>query len=116
MERFIEEINEFENLQKLIVLRNQIITLLIFNGGLKVSDLSNLKVSHVFLGKKPRVMVTPPKKDPFSIPLPPEFNDFFNRYLDYLKIEMAKQNIEFEEVLFNANPYKILSGGLSARN
>ena len=60
-------------------------------------------------------MLTPPRKDPFSIPLPPEFNDFFIKYIDLLKLEMEKQNLEFEEVLFNANPYKILSGGLSAR-
>ena len=110
-----EEIDQSKDLQKLIAFRNLVATLLIFKGGLKVSDLSCLKKSHIFLGKKPRVMITPPKRDPFSIPLPNEFNDFFVKYLDLLKTEMTKQNLEFEEVLFNANPYKILSGGLSPR-
>tara|TARA_Y100001958_G_C21173511_1_gene504798 strand:- start:128 stop:1069 length:942 start_codon:yes stop_codon:yes gene_type:complete len=111
----LQEIDESKNLQKLISFRNLIITLLIFKGGLKVSDLSCLKRCHIFLGKNPRVMLTPPKRDPFSIPLPNEFDNFLVKYLDLLKIEMANQNIEFEELLFNANPYKILSGGLSSR-
>lgn len=110
-----EEIDESKDLQKLIAFRNLITTLLIFKGGLKVSDLSCLKKSHIFLGKKPRVMITPPKRDPFSVPLPDEFNEFITEYLDILNIEMKKQNLEFEELLFNANPYKILSGGLSPR-
>ena len=32
-----------------------------------------------------------------------------------MTIRFKKDRIEFEDVLFNANPFKILSGGLSAR-
>ncbi len=36
-------------------------------------------------------------------------------YLSLLKDEKKRNSIEFDQFLFNANPYKILSGGLSSR-
>ena len=99
--------------------RNQVAFFLIFTGGLKVSDLANLKTSHITLGKNrkdpARVLVNHPKRDPYTIPLPPLFNLIYKEYLAELKQLKEQSQIEFDEILFNANPYKILNGGLSPR-
>lgn len=110
-----KELEHTEDLNKVLIYRNMVITLLIYKGGLKVSDLSTLKKGQIFLGKRHRVMLTPPKRDPFTIPLPSYFMVFYGPYLKYLEQEKIKSGLDFEEVFFNANPYKILSGGLSPR-
>ena len=50
-------------LSELITERNRVIFLLIYNAGLKVSDLAKLRVDQLSLGGQPRVLITP-KRDP----------------------------------------------------
>lgn len=105
--------NKFEDL---LALRNQVIFLLIFGAGLKVSNFVNLKKNHLIIdGKNPRVMISHKKKDPYTIPLPAASAHIFSNYL--LKLERAKKNfqLDFDDLLFNANPHKILSGGITPR-
>lgn len=102
-------------LQSLIAKRNQVIVLLVYGGGLKVSDLAKLKMEHIYEGEDPRVLVTPNKRDPYTVPLPEVFNGVFSSYKALLEEVKSESNINFDEVLFNANPYRILSGGLSPR-
>ncbi len=89
--------------------------LLIFGAGLKVSDLQSLKESDLNLGEEPRVLVQHPKRDPYTIPLPPIFVDVMKKYKEELDFYKKEAHLTFNEVLFNANPYRILSGGLSPR-
>ena len=99
-------------LASLTALRNQVIFLLIYGPGLKVSDLSSLEREHLFFGKNPRVLIRPPKRDPYSVPLTPSFPLVFKRYRESLK---AVGGPFGREVFFHANRYQILSGGLSSR-
>lgn len=108
-----EKINN--GMAKLCALRNQVIMLLIFGGGLKVSDLQNLKENDLYLGESPRVLIQHPKRDPYTIPLPPIFNDVMKKYLEELSFYKKEAGLTFDHILFNANPYRILSGGLSPR-
>ncbi len=110
------KIKEAEGLPKLVNLRNVIIFHLIYGGGLKVSDLAKLSFSGILKDKGNfRVLVEHPKRDPYSIPLPPIFNKDFQSYKNLLQEHLNREDLEIEELLFNANPYKILSGGLSPR-
>ena len=112
----IEKPNTETFVEKITVLRNQTLFLLIYEAGLKVSDLSVLKMSHLFLTKRPRVLVCSKKRDPYSIPFSPVSKDVFLRYKSSLKKARTDYAIpDFEEVFFNANHFKILSGGLSPR-
>lgn len=107
------------DMTRLLAKRNQVIILFIYCGALKVSDLHNLKRDQVFLplheDEQPRVMIKPDKRDPYTIVLSQVFVPVYHDYLRELESMMDKQGIEFEEVLFNANPYRILAGGLSSR-
>ncbi|MGE3608213.1 MAG: tyrosine-type recombinase/integrase [Bacteriovoracaceae bacterium] len=107
---------ESEGLTQLVHARNLIVFHLIYGAGLKVSDLANLQFSNVLKDKNGyRVMVEHPKRDPYSIPLPEIFNADFQIYRQaFLEFQKAS-DIEISELLFNANPYRILSGGLSPR-
>ena len=109
------ELKESNDLNKMIVHRNLMITLLIYKGGLKVSDLATIKKGQIFLGKNTRVMLTPLKRDPYTVPLPHFFMSFYQNYIKCLETEKVKNRIDFEDIFFNANPYKILAGGLSPR-
>lgn len=112
----LEEATSKNDMLSLIARRNQIVMLLIYGAGLKVSDLSKLKTSSIFLdGSTPRVMINHPKRDPYTIPLPIIFKEVLEDYLSKLKEMKLKSSIDFEEILFNANPYRILSGSLSPR-
>ena len=107
-------------MNKLIAKRNQIIMLLIFGGALKVSDLSKLKRSQIFLDtpgsdEDCRVLISHPKRDDYTISLPKIFSRAYQEYISLLDESKSETNIQFEEILFNANPYRILSGGLSPR-
>ena len=98
--------------------RNQLIVLLIFGAGLKVSDLAALSVDQIFLSENDepsRVMIKPPKRDPYTIPLPKVFDIIYKEYIVELEQMKTKSSMEFNHLLFNANPYSILSGGLSVR-
>ena len=102
-------------LEKLIFKRNQVIVLLIYGAGLKVSDLAYLKKDHIHPGTETRVMIVPTKRDPYSVPLPHIFQKVFDEYLEMIKEITEKSGPHFDHILFNANPYRILSGGLSPR-
>ncbi len=111
----IKETLSEKDLPRLLAKRNQIIVLLIFGSGLKVSDLEFLKIEDIIQGDTPRVLVKPPKRDSYSIPLPRAFQSIYYSYSNDLNIYKEKIKIDFPELLFNANPYKIISGGLSPR-
>ena len=102
-------------LAQLINERNQVVFLMIYNTGLKVSDLSTLSSDQLFLGGNSRVLITPKNRDPYSVPLSSLTVKVLRRYLRSLEVEKSSSGISFKEVLFNANPHKILSGGLSSR-
>ncbi len=110
---YLLENKDNDPMTKLINLRNQVLTLLIFGAGLKVSQLANIKLEHVFEG--PRILITNRYGDPYTIPLPTVFQEIFDQY--QIQLENCKQQskLEFDQLLFNANAYRILSGGLSPR-
>jgi site-specific recombinase XerD len=104
-------------LEELISLRNQIITLLIFGAALKVSDLAALKREHLIRSSnETRILITQnKKKDPYTIAMPIIFHTLISKYLKLLDFFKQKANIDFDDLLFNANPFKILNGGISPR-
>lgn len=105
-----------ENLNRLIALRNQIVVLMIYGAGLKVSDLSSLKIQRLSLNSEiPRVLVEHPKRDPYTIPLPEVFLQVWERYEAALALEKERAGLSFDTILFAANPHRILAGGLSPR-
>jgi site-specific recombinase XerD len=109
-------VTESEGLQELVHGRNVIIFHLIYGAGLKVSDLAKLSFGGILKDRANyRVLVEHPKRDPYSIPLSPMFNKDFQFYKTKLQEHLHHEGLEIEELLFNANPYKILSGGLSPR-
>ena len=111
-----KRVKDSEGLQELVQARNVIIFHLIYGAGLKVSDFAKLKFGSILKDKgNYRVLVEHPKRDPYSIPLPPSFNKDFQFYKSLFLNHLEKENLEIDELLFNANPYKILSGGLSPR-
>lgn len=111
-----KRITESEGLAELVNARNVVIFHLIYGAGLKVSDLAKLSFGSILKDRGGhRVMVEHPKRDPYSIPLPEAFNQDFQFYKQLLLEYQRNENFEIEELLFNANPYKILSGGLSPR-
>jgi site-specific recombinase XerD len=111
----IEESKTTTGMDAILSRRNQVITLLIFGGGLKVSDLQHISHQSLTLGDRPHVMVTPKRRDPYTIELPKIFTEVYENYYQLLEQAKQSQGIEFDHILFNANPYKILSGGLSSR-
>lgn len=103
-------------LNQLVGLRNIIIFHLIYGAGLKVSDIAKLSFGSILKDKNNfRVLVEHPKRDPYSIPLPEIFNQDFLNYKSTFQDYLKHESLELEELLFNANPYKILSGGISPR-
>jgi site-specific recombinase XerD len=107
---------ESSGLLELVNSRNVIIFHLIYGAGLKVSDLAKLSFGSILKDRSQyRVMVEHPKRDPYSIPLPSIFNKDFQFYKNKLQEYLRAEDMEIAELLFNANPYKILSGGLSPR-
>lgn len=105
-----------EGIARLVNQRNLIVFHLIYGAGLKVSDLAKLSLGSVLKDKHGyRVLVDHPKRDPYSIPLPEIFREDFLAYKEAFEKTLAAQDLEIGELLFNANPYRILSGGLSPR-
>lgn len=105
-----------EGIARLVNLRNVVVFHLIYGAGLKVSDMAKLHLGNVLKDKSGyRVMVDHPKRDPYSIPLPEIFRNDFQDYKTAYQEMLRNQDLEIEELLFNANPYRILSGGLSPR-
>ncbi len=111
-----KKVQNSEGLTQIVNSRNLIIFHLIYGGGLKVSDIAKLHFSSILKDQKGfRVMVEHPKRDPYSVPLPQSFNNDFQFYKTHYLQFLKKEELEIEELLFNANPYKILAGGLSPR-
>lgn len=105
-----------EGLSQVVNARNVIIFHLIYGAGLKVSDMAKLHFTSILKDHKGyRVMVEHPKRDPYSVPLPQAFSADFQFYKTHYQQILKKEEMEIEELLFNANPYKILAGGLSPR-
>lgn len=101
--------------------RNYILFLIIYHSGLSVSQLAGLKVDH-FLelnnleNDEFRILITSAKrKEPYTVPLPSYFKKTFSSYFKLLQQEMRKDNYFFDQVFFNSNAYRIISGGISAR-
>jgi site-specific recombinase XerD len=115
----VEESFSQDKIQELLSKRNQVIFLLIFGAGLKVSDLSGLKFEDVTLNadnnEEPRVLIRHPKRDAYTVPLPMVFKAVFVNYQLILEEMKLKSQITFDNLLFYANPYRIISGGLSPR-
>jgi site-specific recombinase XerD len=106
-----------EGLVELVNMRNLMVFHLIYGAGLKVSDMAKLHFASILKDAHGnyRVMVEHPKRDPYSVPLPSCFNDDFKAYQKKYQDFLIQENLEIEELLFNANPYRILAGGLSPR-
>lgn len=105
-------------MERLLALRNTVLVYFIYGAGLKVSDISKLKKGHILKSTKKdeyRVMVAHPKRDPYTILLPKAFAAIYQEYCELLERQKGTDNIDFEDILFNANPFKILAGGLSPR-
>ncbi len=114
----VEESHSQDKIQELLSKRNQILFLLIFGAGLKVSDLSDLSISDVTIstnGDAPRVLIHHPKRDAYTVELPKIFEKVYADYLIILEEMKNKSQISFDNLLFYANPYRIISGSLSAR-
>ena len=110
-----QKITDSDGLERLIHMRNKILFYLIYGAGLKVSDVETLSQNSIFPGNPARVLVAPPKRDPYTISLPQTFMPYYIAYQEALEFQKQKDQIDFNNLLFNANPYKILKGGLSAR-
>lgn len=104
-------------LPRLIAQRNKLIFSLVFFGGLKVSQLSRLTIDDLILKEDEdiRVLVTHDKRDPYTVVLPKYLYPLIHNYKIDLERGKIASGINFSQALFNANPYRILSGGLSAR-
>lgn len=111
-----ERIAAAEGLTELVHRRNLIIFHLIYGSGLKVSDMTKLQQGNILKENKGyRVLVEHPKRDPYSIPLPEIFKQDYLAYKEKFQEHMDRDGLAIEELLFNANPYRILAGGLSPR-
>lgn len=112
----VEESHSQDKIQELLSKRNQILFLLIFGAGLKVSDLSELKMNDItIVNGEARVLIRHPKRDAYTVTLPKIFEKVFADYQLILEEMKGKSQITFENLLFYANPYRIISGGLSPR-
>lgn len=111
------QIENGNTMESLLAIRNKLLIYFIYGAGLKVSEIETLKKSNILKSKKGelRVLITHPKKEPVTITLPKDFQFVYDEYRKKLEKQMKKDQIDFNEILFNANPFKILSGGLSAR-
>ena len=112
----VEESHSQDKIQELLSKRNKILFLLIFGAGLKVSDLSELKASDItIINGEARVLIHHPKRDAYTVTLPKIFEKVYIDYQTILDEMKAKSQINFDNLLFYANPYRIISGGLSPR-
>ena len=116
-QHLLEESQNQSPMTRLMGKRNQVAFLLVYGGGLKVSDLSQLKKDQIFLDAEegPRVLITPAKRDPYTIVLPKVFTKVYLDYMEDLLMAQKESQMSFDHILFNANAYRILSGGLSPR-
>ncbi len=110
-----EEKNANSPFEKVLIKRNQVIFLLIYTGGLKVSELSNLQKGSFSFGGTPKVIINHPKRDPYTVELHSIFTNVYESYTELLEKLKKESNIEFSHIFFNANAHRIISGGISPR-
>ena len=102
--------------EKLLISRNILLLYLTYDGGLKVSDIESLKTTHISKrDDEYRIIIVPEKRDPYTVLMSKNFGQFYQEYLTLLEEGQNRDKIDFESHLFNANPFKILKGGLSSR-
>ena len=116
----VDEISEKAELTeghtKLLHLRNIVLIHLIYEAGLKVSDIENINTEHIKKSKGlHRILVAPDKKEPYMVTMPESFSALHSSYLELLRERKDSDEVSFNNYLFNANPYRILKGGLSSR-
>ena len=113
----MEESHGEDAIASLIAKRNSMLVLFIYGAGLKVSDLHTLKEKDILFADdgSARVMVNHPKRDPYTIPLPEIFSDVYMSYKRSLEEQKSRSQLAFDDVLFNANAFRIIAGGLSPR-
>ena len=115
-QELLEKWRTTQALEKLLAGRNLILLALMYQGGAKVSDLARLERQDLMRGKEFKLLLRPPKRDPYSIPLPQAFLPILEEYEQlYLSLWSEGQGLPPVSLLFNANPFRILSQGLSAR-
>jgi site-specific recombinase XerD len=114
---FFKQSQSEKSLEALLGLRNLVLFNLIYGAGLKVSDISILGSNHIQKNNNDeyRVLVSHPKRDPYTVKLPLSFNKIYECYQEALIKQKDINDISFDNLLFNANPYRILAGGLSPR-
>ncbi len=111
-----EKIDKSNDLEKLICKRNLFLVHLIYGCGLKVSDISSLTIKSIITSNDGyRLMVIPPKRDPYSIPVPPETTSFISSYINELQKFKDSNKLDEQGLLFNANSYSIISPKISPR-
>ncbi len=104
------------DLQKLVILRNAVMFTLIYEAGLSVAPLAKLKKDNLYIGENEiRVIVTPKKRDPYSIPVPLEYKNLFEDYLELYEKVLNETGKDIDDLFFFANAYKIIRGSLSPR-
>lgn len=112
-QELLRQAMDSDPMNSLVAKRNTVAVSLIFGAGLRVSDLAQLTRKHISSGENPRVLVTPQKRESYSVPL---FKSFSLIYRDYIQqLDQQKTALGNEFVFFNANAHRILASGLSAR-
>ena len=115
-EHLLEKAKSTKAHTKLLYLRNTILIHLIYAGGFKVSDIENIQNAHIKKSKGLyRILVAPLNKEPYMVAMPESYSLVHEEYLELLKKQKEKDQIDFDHYLFNGNPYRILRGGLSSR-
>ncbi len=111
-----QKIENTQGLTKLIHERTKFIIMTIYGAGLKVSQIEKIKKDHFLHANGVlRVLVTPAKRDPFTITTPSFYESFYFGYKDKITQNEQLQDLDPSALTFNANPYKILSTSISAR-
>lgn len=111
----LERRDKSHGLERLMAFRNLIIVALIYESGVKVSDLARLEMSDLISDKQGlRILVRPPKRDPYSVPLSAPLKALWKEYKTELEKAWTGPG-ELSFALFNANPHRILAGSLSPR-
>ncbi len=104
-----------QGLERIMAFRNLVIVALIYETGIKVSDLARLELTDLIADKHGlRVMIRPPKRDPYTIPVSHQLRTLWRDYKNELEA-LWPGPAQIQYALFNANPHRILAGSLSPR-
>jgi len=107
------------NKERIQAYRNFLLFVLIYETGLTVSQLADLKREHLLnhpeSGKWDRILIISTKRDPYTVPAPSHFTAHLQQYFALLDEEMQRDKFHFQELFFNSNPYRFISAGISPR-